>query len=269
MSYQPKLPLIDRSAAARIRERTELDWFHRIEIEGYVTPGFPYDVNWEFVARFLQDHASLLVGAGVLEPGCADGLWTCWLTQLGAKYIDATDIAQREQFRLIARAFGLPVDYYPGLLSTQLPSQVRRQYDLVCSLGLLYHVHDPLITLVMYRRYLKDSGILILETGAIYEEIPYLHYTGAGQIYGKEGGNQFIPTLGFLRSALHELGMMLEDQRFRSEGITDGTGKAVGRVILLARRSGPVGIHYYPAILEQLGMIGPPFGGDEWYGQIV
>src|SRR5438067_6222812 len=213
MTYQPLLPIVDPIAAVRIHERSDLDWFHMIQVGEHTTPTRPafgeevYRRNWEFVAEFLRRHGDAINGAAVLEPGCADGLWTCWLTKLGARHIDSTDADDRDQFRLIAQAFGLPAVYYPGILSTELPATLRQRYDLVCSLGLLYHVHDPLSTLLMYRCYVKGRGALIIETAVIDTAEPYLHYTGAGQIYNKSGNNHFLPTNGFLHSALAELGM--------------------------------------------------------------
>jgi SAM-dependent methyltransferase len=265
MTYQPNLPVADLEAVAEIRGKQDLSWFHSIALGDYITPGFPYGENWLFVSQFLARHRRAIEGSEILEPGCADGLWTCWLTKLGAKHIDSSDIETREQFRLIARAFKLPVDYYPGIISGQLPKSIRRPYDMVASLGLLYHVHDPLTTLVMYVRYLRDGGCLLLETGAIQTEHPYLHYTGRGEIYGKDGNNQFIPTTGFLSAALSELGMTLDDSEFRPEGSFDSMGKPVGRVILAARKTGGVGLHHYHMLLDQLDMRGPEFPQQRWY----
>jgi SAM-dependent methyltransferase len=191
-THQPTLPIVDPYAAMQIEQRRELDWFHSIDVGGFTTPGLPYNENWEFVADFLQRHTTIFEGADVLEPGCADGLWTCWLTKLHARHIDSTDVADRDQFRLIVQAFGLPASYYPGILSTRLPLTLRRRYDVVCSLGLLYHVHDPFATLTMYRRYLREGGWLVLETGGINENAPYLHYTGAGGDL-RQGGRKPIP----------------------------------------------------------------------------
>ena len=125
--------------------------------------------------------------------GCADGLWTCWLTKLGAKHIDVTDVANRMQFEPTARAFAPTYYYYPGILSTALPKTIKRSYDLVTSLGLLYHVHDPLTTLIMYVRYVRDGGTLLLETGAIEAEEPYLHHTGRGDMVRRAETNSFPP----------------------------------------------------------------------------
>ena len=262
-NYQPSLPIVDEAAATQIRE-SRLDWFHSIEVGTHITPGMGpgYVENWEFVSEFLRRHANVIEAAHALEPACADGLWTCWLTKLGARHIDATDLGDREQFRLIVRAFALPVAYYPGILSTSLPQTLRNRYDLVCSLGLLYHVHDPLVTLTMYHRYLRPGGWLILETGAIDEAAPYLHYTGAGEIYGREGGNQFLPTLGFLHSAFSELGMTIADQAFRSEGIEDKMGRPAGRAILIAQRTGPAAMYLYQQVVDQLGMTAEGFPPD-------
>ena len=267
--FQPGLPLRDPAAVDAIRARPDLDWFHKVELGDFTTPGLPYDVNWEFVAGFLQKHADVFAGRAVLEPGCADGLWTAWLTRLGAAHIVATDVADRDQFRLVAQALGLPVDYIPGVLSTTLPGKLRRRFDVVASLGLLYHVHDPLTTLIMYRRYLNDGGWLVLETATCDSEAAYLQYTGAGQVYGKLGGNQFLQSIGFMRSALKELGIELIDHAFRSEGALDEIGNVVGRAIFLGRKTRPVEIHYYSSIVEQLNMSGEPFSGERWYDMVI
>ncbi len=263
--YQPPLALCDPSAVSEIRRRSELDWFHRFTFDDYTTPGFEYGANWEYVSDFLQKHQSIIHGADIYEPGCADGLWTCWLTHLGARHIDASDIETRDQFRLIAQAFNLPTTYHPGILSPLAPKHIKRQFDTVCSLGLLYHVHDPLSTLIMYRRYLKPDGHLILETGAVQSDGAYLAYTGAGQIYGRDGNNHFLPSFGFLRSALDEIGMTILDMSFRPEGGHDSQGADVGRAILTARRTHGARIHYYPCILEQLDMLSPEFEREAWY----
>lgn len=262
MTYQPGLPVVDPAAAARIRDDGALDWFHAIAVGDYTTPTHPlygdvrlYRQHWEFDAAFLQRHAAVIAGATALEPGCADGLWTCWLARLGARQIDASDAENREQFRLIARAFGLPATYYPGLLSTRLPAVLRRRYDLVCSLGLLYHVHDPVATLVMYRRYLRAGGALILETAAIDEALPYLHFTGDGRVYNRY--NQFLPTTGFLHAALGDLGMTVEDQESYLDGGHDLLGRPVVRNILIAHVTGPIDPGHL-AVLAQLGMLGEP-----------
>ena len=263
-SFQPNLRIIDHAAAVEIRDREDLDWFHSIEVDGYTTRGNPFDENWRFVSEFLKKHEGGINGSEVLEPGCADGLWTCWLTKLGAKHIDASDIENREQFEMIVRTFGLPVVYYPGTISSELPRFIKRSYDLVASLGLLYHVHDPLTTLVMYVRYLREGGILLLETGAVEADEPYLHYTGTGEIYPREGANQFIPTIGFLRVALSELGMTVEDISFRLEGFRDRLCRPVGRTIIAARKTGGVGLAHYLGLLQQLDMQGREFPKQRW-----
>jgi SAM-dependent methyltransferase len=267
--HQPDLPLRDPSAVEEIRARPELDWFHRIQLGDFITPGYEFGENWDFVADFLRAHAEVVAGASVLEPGCADGLWTAWLTKLGAKEIVATDVADRDQFRLVCRALGLNVEYVPGVISNLLPKQVRRRFDCVVSLGLLYHVHDPLMTLAMYRRYLADGGYLILETGTSRSDAAYMQYTGAGQVYGKGGGNQFLQSVGFIRSALNELGMDLIDYRYRSDNAPDELGNDIGRAIYLARKTRPVEVHYYSSVVEQLDMLGPPFLGEKWYEQDI
>ena len=268
-SFQPYLPIVDREAADEIRNRRDLEWFHNIEVDGYTTPGYLFEEEWRFTADFLKRNQRTIEGAAILEPGCADGLWTCWLTKLGARHIDSSDIDTREQFQLVTRAFGLPVTYYPGIISTELPKKVKRAYDLVVSFGVLYHVHDPLTTLAMYVRYLRDGGVLFLETGAIDAQEVYLYYTGTGEMYPKSGGNHFIPTMGFLTTVLPEFGMTIDDTAFRLDGHRDGLGRPAGRTIIAARKTGGVEVVPYPKLVEQLEMSGPEFPRQRWYDWVV
>jgi hypothetical protein len=266
MTFLPCLPLRSHltpdALLARIRE---LHWFHKIDFGEVVTEGLPYDRHWSWVAGMLQDQARLIQGRSFLEFGPADGLWSCWLTRLGAASIVAADVASRDEYRLVIESFALPVEYHPCLLSTDTPRVVRRQFDGVVSLGVLYHVHDPLTTLLMYQRYLKESGLLILEGGTLLDDVPALYYTGNGFIYGHEGGNQFIPSLGFLREALEQsLGLRILRLESRAEFTHSVLGKQVARTLIVAVKEGRPNVHYYPILLESLGMQGEEFGPIEW-----
>jgi len=266
IDYQPNLPVKDAEAAAEIRSRTDLEWFHGIRIGDHLTTG--YDLvapNWRFVSQFLQKHGEKFAGKSVLEPGCADGLWTAWMTKLGATDLVCSDIDTREQFKLVVKALGLNADYHPGIISTDLGKAVRRRFPVVTSLGLLYHVHDPLMTLTMYRRFLSPGGYLFLETATVDSEAEYMQYSGGDKIYRKAAGNQFIPSSGFLRSALNELGMDVLDFAFRSDGFQDELGNKVGRSILVAQKTRPVEIHFYTSLLNQLDMNRHEFAGEKWY----
>lgn len=269
-TFLPRMPLATTKSRAELAETLgRLQWFHKIDFGEHITAGYDYDANWSWVARHLQANARLLRDATVFEHGPADGLWSCWLTKLGCKSIVAADVANRDEYRLVIESFGLPVEYVPCLLSTATPSKVKRQFDGVASLGLLYHVHDPLTTLVMYQRYLRRNGFLLLETGSIADDNPTLYYTGEGQVYGKEGGNQFIPSIAFLQEVLAKsLGFTVLSSEFRNEYVHPTIGKSVGRSFIVAVKEGLPTIHYYPAVVAQLGMAGEEFGPVEWaYGR--
>jgi SAM-dependent methyltransferase len=145
---------------------------------------------------------------------------------------------------------------------------VRRLFDGVASLGVLYHVHDPLTTLIMYQRYLRPGGFLLLETGAVADDVPVLYYTGEGLIYGKEGGNQFMPSTAFLEESLGPgLGFEVLSTDFRETHRHERLGKGIGRSFIVAARRGLPTMHSYPIVVEQLGMTGETFGPIEWaYG---
>ena len=269
LSFLPGLPMV------RPRSRPELEaalgrgpWFHKIDFGDLVSAGYDYDDNWSWVLGHLRASAPRLEGRDVFEHGPADGLWSCWLTKLGARTIVAADIVDREQYRLVVDTFALPVEYHPGLISTATPTEVRRLFDVVASLGVLYHVHDPLTTLIMYQRYLRPGGFLLLETGSLQDDVPALYHTGEGLIYGKEGGNQFIPSTAFLDEALGQsLGLEVVSTEFRKGYRHERLGKDVGRSFVVAARRGLPTMHSYPIVVEQLGMTGEAFGPIEWaYG---
>lgn len=266
MSFLPKMPLkAIRTEDELHRKIDSLSWFHQIDFGPVVSKGSPYEVQWAWVAEQLQLEARRLRGQTVLELGPADGLWSCWLTKLGVKSIVAADIANRDEYRLVIESFALPVEYFPNLLSTDTPRAIKRSFDGVVSLGVLYHVHDPLTTLIMYHRYLKRGGFLILEGGTLFEDEPALCYTGNGLVYGHDGGNQFIPTRGFLREVLEKsLGFRIERFAERKEYVHPQLGKEVGRSLIVAVKDGPPNVHCYPFILQSLGMYGEEFGPFEW-----
>jgi SAM-dependent methyltransferase len=270
MDFLPRMPLRTQRSTAELRAHIEsLDWFHQIDFGEIVTRGEPYDRHWSWVARHLQSIQSLIGGKTALELGPADGLWSCWLTKLGAAAIVAADIEDRQQYRLVIESFGLPVEYHPGLISTYTPRRIRRTFDLVVSLGVLYHVHDPLTTLLMYGRYLNPGGVLVLETGAVAEAHPSLFYTGNGLIYGHDGGNQFLPSHGFLSDVLQTtLGFNIVRFESRMESFNKDIRRDVGRSIIIATNDGAPNVHLYPMVLETLGMhTADDFGPIRWqYG---
>lgn len=267
MSFLPHLPLKTSMSWQQLEAKiNQLDWFHQIDFANSITSGYEWGDHWSWVARHLQHKAELFSDKLVFEHGPADGLWSCWLTKLGCKRIVAADIANRDEYRLVIEAFGLPVEYYPSLLSTQTPRKIQRLFDGVVSLGVLYHVHDPFITLIMYQRYLKPDGFLILEGATVIDENPTLYYTGEGLIYGKEGGNQFISSHTFLLEALNKsLGFEIVGYEFRKEYHHPILKKDIGRIIIMAIKKGLPTIHYYPTVLEQLHMQGEQFGPIEWF----
>lgn len=269
-SFLPGMPLVTPRTPTELAEAVgRLQWFHKIDFGELITAGYDYDGNWSWVARCLQANAGLLRDATIFEHGPADGLWSCWLTKLGCRSIVAADVENRDEYRLVVESFGLPVEYVPGLISTSTPSKVRRMFDGVASLGVLYHVHDPLTTLIMYQRYLRRNGFLLLETSSIADDKPTLYYTGEGLVYGKEGGNQFIPSIAFLQEALTKsLGFTILSSEYRKEYVHPTIGKKIGRTFIVARKEGLPAIHYYPTVLAGLGMAGEEFGPIEWaYGR--
>ncbi|MGH9162174.1 MAG: class I SAM-dependent methyltransferase [Vicinamibacteraceae bacterium] len=250
--YQPSLPIVSRERLDAIKHDHELRWYHNIRFEEFETPGLNNDVLWSRLAGVLQEHADLVSGKDVLEYGPADGLWSMWLTQLGARSLTATDYRDYTTYRHVVETFGLPVEYYPGLQATKAPRVIRRDFDLVVSFGVLYHMHDPLINLMMYHMYLRPNGVIFLETAAVQSTEHCLYYSPDGPILPARANNLFAPTTGVLDKIVGEsLGCEIDHSEFiprPHNGSAD-----FGRYILVARKSHPARVSMYESVRRSLG----------------
>ncbi|HZT01128.1 MAG TPA: TIGR04290 family methyltransferase [Steroidobacteraceae bacterium] len=141
-------------------------WFHNLHLPDgtqtapqHLLGDFPA-VKWRQVAPWLPAD---LKGWRALDIGCNAGFYSFELARRGAE-VTAIDIEPRylEQARWAARQFGLQSHLTFRQASVYELAAGREQFDLVCFLGVLYHLRHPLLALDVVRG--LTAGRMILQT---------------------------------------------------------------------------------------------------------
>ena len=141
-------------------------WFHNLHLpDGMQTApqhllgDFPA-VKWRQIAPWLP---AGLTGCRALDIGCNAGFYSFELARRGAD-VTAIDIEPRylEQARWAARRFGLEARVSFRQASVYELAGARERFDLVCFLGVLYHLRHPLLALDVVRGLTR--GRMILQT---------------------------------------------------------------------------------------------------------
>ncbi len=141
-------------------------WFHNLHLPDgtqtaprHLLGDFPA-VKWRQIAPWL---AMDLTGCRALDVGCNAGFYSFELARRGAE-VTAIDIEPRylEQARWAARQFGLESRLAFRRASVYELAVAREHFDLVCFLGVLYHLRHPLLALDVVRGVTR--GRMLLQT---------------------------------------------------------------------------------------------------------
>lgn len=141
-------------------------WFHNLHLPDgtqtapqHLLGDFPA-VKWCQIAPWI---AADLEGCRALDIGCNAGYYSFELARRGAE-VTAIDIEPRylEQARWAARQFGLEARLTFRQSSVYELASARERFDLVCFLGVLYHLRHPLLALDVVRG--VTGGRMILQT---------------------------------------------------------------------------------------------------------
>ncbi len=181
-------------------------WFHNLHLPdgtqtapGHLLGDFPA-VKWRQIAPHVPAD---LRGWDVLDIGCTAGFYSFELARRGAR-VTALDIDPRylEQARWAAAQFGLSerIELRQGSVYGLAGS--GRQFDLVCFLGVLYHLRHPLLALdglrgltrrMLVLQTLTMPGKVVLDTPAsiTLEERGLMRRTG-------------WPSMAFIEKSLEE-----------------------------------------------------------------
>jgi tRNA (mo5U34)-methyltransferase len=141
-------------------------WFHNLHLPDgtqtapqHLLGDFPA-VKWRQIAPWVPAD---LKGCRALDIGCNAGFYSFELARRGAE-VTAIDIEPRylEQARWAARQFGLEARLAFRQSSVYELASARERFDLVCFLGVLYHLRHPLLALDVVRG--VTGGRMILQT---------------------------------------------------------------------------------------------------------
>jgi tRNA (mo5U34)-methyltransferase len=193
----------DSSPLKAIRERVARDtWYHKIDLgNGIVTPGVArFEPIWENIRRARQhlDYRR----KSVLDLGSMEGLWAFEAEKLGAEAVVATDCYYEEdgplgnpleRFLLCRTVLGSKVIPYYNVSPYRLWERLdlflhetrperppsERLFDIVQHLGLLYHLRDPLLSLLQSRSVIRLGGHFLIETVVVADEnASYMLFNG-------------------------------------------------------------------------------------------
>jgi tRNA (mo5U34)-methyltransferase len=141
-------------------------WFHNLHLPDgtetaprHLLGDFPA-VKWRQIAPWVPAD---LNGCRALDIGSNAGFYSFELARRGAE-VTAMDIEPRylAQARWAAGQFGLEARVSFRQASVYDLAHVGERYDLVCFLGVLYHLRHPLLALDVVRR--VCAGRMILQT---------------------------------------------------------------------------------------------------------
>ena len=171
------------------------------------------DSEWQSNLKWsrLEKHIRPLRDKVVLDVGCGNGYYIMRMLGVGASYVLGIDPTQ-----LFAAQFNALKKYFPNapcailpLRCEELPLQIieekEAEFDVVFSMGILYHRKNPMAHIFELCRCLKPGGQLVLETLMITgksEEILVPEKT-----YAKMRNVWCIPSETELKNMLHRAGL--------------------------------------------------------------
>lgn len=232
------LSLVDSSDAAvdalkaRVEasaEQAQYGWGHTIEFGPFTKEGLLGDKYRRLVGVIdeLGWMPTDLTGLRVADVGSYTGGIAAIFASRGADLVAIDELASHTaQCDLLADVFGL------DNLSTVTDSLYNLEqhfepgsFDIVFSGGVLYHLSDMLVGLMIARRLLKPGGTLVIETNAV--ENMNESYANFARFFG---GSWWQPTGLAVADMLEFSGYGDVDVRFYQPGRCVAVGKATGEI---------------------------------------
>jgi tRNA (mo5U34)-methyltransferase len=148
-------------------------WFHNLVLDGIETApshflGDHPRLKWESFRSLVPDD---LTGATVLDVGCNGGFFALEMKRRGAKEVVALDPDPRylAQAALAAEVTGL--DLTLRRMSVYAVAQLKRRFDLVLFMGVLYHLRHPLLALDLLHEHAVGDLLLFQSLLRGHDEI--------------------------------------------------------------------------------------------------
>ena len=195
-------------------------WYYRLELgPGIFTKG--KDRPNLALTRALLRKVNIEPGTRCLDVGCEEGVVSILLDRRGADVVAYDRVYSEERlslvrealdtrFELVGRAIrnhtdnlwlgrggptpgiGMPLSRLPHAL---LKERGDSPFDVVVFSGVLYHVYDPLAALAFVRGCLRNGGIMIVETAALFTAHLVLHLNGRSRFTPL---SVWVPSVGCL-----------------------------------------------------------------------
>jgi tRNA (mo5U34)-methyltransferase len=211
-----------------VKQRIEAlgDWFQNINLAGEWTApnhflGDYPNIKWQCLKEFLPND---LRGCTVLEIGCNAGFYALQMKHLGADAVVAIDSDPRylAQARLAAEVQQVEIDFRQ--MSVYDVGSLKRRFDIVLFMGVLYHLRHPLLALdiiaehavrdtLIFQSLLRgNSSQVNLEADYSFSEeqifdepgYPVLHFVE--QSYAHDPTNWWIPNRACAEAMLRSAG---------------------------------------------------------------
>jgi tRNA (mo5U34)-methyltransferase len=138
------------------------EWFHNMNLDGEWTAPRHYlgdfpRVKWERIQTVIPAD---LTGRTVLDIGCNAGFYSLELKSRGADLVVAIDSDPRylAQARLAAQTRDLQIDFRQ--MSVYDIGTLRRRFDLVLFMGVLYHLRHPLLALDLISEHVVNRQLI-------------------------------------------------------------------------------------------------------------
>ena len=206
----------DMDATARAALREALTALHPWRKGPFELFGIDIDAEWRSDLKFGRLAGLDFEGARVLDVGCGNGYYALRMLGAGAASVIGVDpgLGHLAQFAALRRyAPELPVRLLP-LPFEALPA--TKAFEVVCSLGVIYHRRSPIDHLDGLLRMLAPGGTLVIESIVVAGDANTL--LCPPDRYARMRNVWFLPSAALLARWLERLG--LEDVRVLHEGPT-------------------------------------------------